>query len=64
MLTADRLEEGRYLLGRLLEDILVVEPDTLLVGKTGTGLRTLGDVEQLDQLVKGEQLLLGAGVPA
>ena len=57
------LPQAGNLLSTLLEDILVVEPDTLLVGELSTGLRALGDIEEGYQLVKQEQLLFRAWVP-
>ena len=51
MLLDEGQEEGGNLLVRLLEDVFVVEPDSLLVGELGTGLGTLGDVEEGHELV-------------
>ena len=53
-----------YLVIALLEHVLVVEPDALLEGELCAGLGALGEVELRDELVHGEHLLLGAGVPS
>ena len=52
MLTTDRLKQGGYLFVALLENIFVVEPNTLLIGETGTGLRTLGDIKERYEFIK------------
>ena len=64
MLLDDGLEQGSNLLVRLLEDILMVEPDSLLKGELSASLRALADVEQWNELVKREYLLLSTRVPA
>ena len=48
----------------LLENVLVVEPDTLLEVELGTSLRAAGDIECLHQLVEREDFLLCTWVPA
>ena len=60
----DRREELGDLLIALAQDILMVEPDALLVIELGTRLGATAYIESLHQLVEGEKLLLGAGIPA
>ena len=58
------LEQSSNLLVRLLQDILVVEPNSLLIGKLSTCLRTFGNIEQRNQFVKRKQLLFCSWVPS
>ena len=64
MLLYDWLEESSNLLVALLEDILVVEPNSLLECELSTSLRTLADIEQRNKLIERENLLLSTWVPS
>ena len=52
MFLHDGEEQLGNLLSGLLQDILVVEPDALVIGKLGTSLRTLGDIEEGNQFIE------------
>ena len=64
MLFQDRHEEVSHFLVALLEDILMIEPDTFLIVELGTSLAATREVEQLDQFVHRHHLLVVARIPS
>ena len=60
----DRGEQLCYLIVALHQDILMIEPYSLLEIELRTGLRTLGDIKLLYQLIQRKDLLLCARVPS
>ena len=64
MFLDDWEEQRGNLVGGFLQDILMVEPDSLVVGELGTSLRALRDIEKRHQFIEGKQFLLCARIPA